>query len=94
MTADEIRKADEMFNGTDGATAFNICRWAHECALQLALGNERLERIATALEAANLRNMGVVIGKEPMLCPTCAGTGTGTNTTSGVCRTCWGRKTL
>ena len=42
MTADEIRAKREDPNPT--------WVWTREIALQLALGNERLERIATALE--------------------------------------------
>ena len=50
MTADEIRKVQGCTDPDSASIA--TAEWLREIALQLALGNERLERIATALERA------------------------------------------
>ena len=52
MTADEIRTLKNKLNPDHESGCF----WFGEIALQLALGNERLERIATALETAQCRS--------------------------------------
>ena len=49
MTADEIRTLKNKLNPDHESGCF----WFGEIALQLALGNERLERIATELVTLN-----------------------------------------